>query len=432
MTLHNFIAAPFGNTLIAGAGPAAINIAVQAANGWTDKLGLVNRPGAHTARLINYFNQNGKIVKSRYLTEANAALDGEAKLDIFYGDYRVIDDIWETLIICTPSDSYVEVLNQLFSRKLTRLNKIIFLSPGIGSNILIGRHFQEELKEIELISMSAYYGATKYEEDGINVRTKALKKRIYLASSNKKSGHIHSVSKFIESLRVEARIVSAPIEAESRNVTTYVHPPFFMNSFAMKQILTENQSLKSMYKLYPEGPITQHSIRVMVKLWKEISEVVEYFGAKPINLLQFLNDDNYPVHNETLSREDIEQFQTFSEMKQEYLLYIRYSAILIDPFSRPDEYGRYFDFSAVPFKQAEKDIRGRWAIPRIPLEDYRKLKGIYELGKAAGIEMPHALALIETFVAEVNGFAEKTQEEYSNFDRTIESRLFSGHGRRKL
>ncbi|UOK59957.1 opine metallophore biosynthesis dehydrogenase [Bacillus sp. OVS6] len=334
--------------------------------------------------------------------------------------------------MCTPSDSYVEVLNQLFSRKLTRLNKIIFLSPGIGSNILIGRHFKEELKEIELISMSAYYGATKYEEDGINVRTKALKKRIYLASSNKKSGHIHSVSKFIESLRVEARIVSAPIEAESRNVTTYVHPPFFMNSFAMKQILTKNQSLKSMYKLYPEGPITQHSIRVMVKLWKEISKVVEYFGAKPVNLLQFLNDDNYPVHNETLSREDIEQFQTFSEVKQEYLLYIRYSAILIDPFSRPDEYGRYFDFSAVPFKQAERDTRGRWAIPRIPLEDYRKLKGIYELGQAAGIEMPHALALIETFVAEVNGFAEKTQAEYSNFDRKIESRLFSGHGRREL
>jgi hypothetical protein len=60
------------------------------------------------------------------------------------------------------------------------------------------------------------------------------------------------------------------------------------------------------------------------------------------------------------------------------------------------------------------------------------LKGIYELGQAAGIEMPHALALIETFIAEVNGFAEKTQAEYSNFDRSIESRLFSGHGRRKL
>ncbi|UOK57346.1 opine metallophore biosynthesis dehydrogenase [Bacillus sp. OVS6] len=83
MTLHNFVAAPFGNTLIAGTGPAAINMAVQAANGWTDKLGLVNRPGAHTDRLINYFNQNEKIVKSRYLTETNADLGGEAKLDFF-------------------------------------------------------------------------------------------------------------------------------------------------------------------------------------------------------------------------------------------------------------------------------------------------------------------------------------------------------------
>ena len=51
---------------------------------------------------------------------------------------------------------------------------------------------------------------------------------------------------------------------------------------------------------------------------------------------------------------DIEHFEILPDILQEYLLYVRYTAILIDPFSQPDENGHYFDFSAVPFKQVYK------------------------------------------------------------------------------
>ena len=408
----------FGNTLIVGAGPAAINIAVNVSRGWCDKLGLVNRKGIHTNRLKESFKVHGKLFKSRYQNHSNYHLNGEAKIDIFYGDYQELEDQWETLIICTPSNSYIEVIHSLSLEKFKKIKTLILISPGIGSNFLIEHYFKSEMKGLDVISLSAYYAATKYEIgeiDGLNVLTKALKKRIYLASSNSHSVCIKHVSEFIESLGVQCQIVSSPIETESKNITTYVHPPLFMNSFAMNQVLRRDQSIKSMYKLYPEGPITQHSIRAMVRLWKEISAVVTCFGAKPINLLQFLNDDNYPVHEKTLSRKDIEGFRNFSEEKQEYLLYIRYSAILIDPFSSPDVNGKHFEFSAVPFKQASVDRKGNWSIPRIPLEDYQKLKVIYGLAQGLDIEMPEALGLLQTFESEAKRFSMENSACFSNY-----------------
>jgi hypothetical protein len=423
MTLNTSGTTPFENTLIVGAGPAAINIAVNISRGWCDKLGLVNRAGAHTNRLKESYKKHGQVLKARYQSQKSSHLSGEAKLDCFYGDFQEIDDRWETIIICTPSDSYLEVIKSLSLEKLKRVKTLILISPGIGSNFLIEHYFKGVMEGIDVISLSAYYAATKYETgeaDGLTVLTKALKKRIYLASSKKHSVRLKPVSEFIESLGVQCQIVSSPIEAESKNITTYVHPPLFMNSFAMEQILRKEQSLKSMYKIYPEGPITQHSIRAMVRLWKEISAVVEYFGAKPINLLQFLNDDNYPVHEETLSREDIELFHSFSEEKQEYLLYVRYSAILIDPFSRPDEKGKYFEFSAVPFKRAAIDSSGKWVIPRIPLEDYQKLKLIYGLAQSVDIQMAQALLLLRIFEREVNRFRVENHANFSNYHPTID------------
>ena len=41
----------FGNTLIVGAGPAGIHVAVDVSRGWCDQLGLLNRPGVHTDKI---------------------------------------------------------------------------------------------------------------------------------------------------------------------------------------------------------------------------------------------------------------------------------------------------------------------------------------------------------------------------------------------
>jgi hypothetical protein len=162
MTFIKSGTSPFGNTLIVGAGPAAINIAVNVSRGWCDKLGLVNRKGIHTNRLKESFKVHGKSLKSRYQNHSNRHLNGTAKLDFFYGDYQEIDDQWETLIICTPSNSYIEVIHSLSLEKLKKAKTLILISPGIGSNFLIEHYFKNEIEGIDLISLSAYYAATKY------------------------------------------------------------------------------------------------------------------------------------------------------------------------------------------------------------------------------------------------------------------------------
>ncbi|RID88379.1 DUF2338 family protein [Peribacillus asahii] len=405
---------PFGNTLIIGAGPAAIHIAVSVSRGWSDNIGLLNRKGAHTVRLAKELTQNHYVLHSNVQGEKYNNLSGTVALDCFYAGYDDIDDIWQTLIICTPSDSYTDVINALNIDSLKKVKTIILISPSIGSNLLVTSQLKNSKGRIDVISLSTYFAATKFDSTNVSIRTaftKALKKRIYIAASQNNSTAILNVQRFIENLGIHCTVVNHAIEAESKNITTYVHPPFFINEFSLSEIFSLKDSKKWMYKIYPEGPITQHLIKAMVLLWKEVSMLIECLGAKPINLLKFLNDDNYPVHELTLSREDIENFPQLEELKQEYLLYIRYASILIDPFSKPDENGKYFDFSSVPYKKVYKDSYGKWIIPRIPFEDYKKLKLIYGLAEKVNVTMPQTLELIKYFEKRLHEFIQEHGED---------------------
>ncbi|WP_338083522.1 opine metallophore biosynthesis dehydrogenase [Fictibacillus nanhaiensis] len=392
----------FGNTLIAGAGPAGIQIAVQLSKGWSKKIGLYNRPGIHAARVREELACNHNEVALTIQGEHSGLYAGRAKIDQFYDDASLITDMWDTLILCTPCSSYGDVMTTLQLTRWHRLKTIILLSPNIGSNSLVKSYLNERNK-VEVISLSTYFAATKLKGPGsvLVAHTKAFKKRVYIGSSRQDSMMLNVLLQFLQSVGVDGVKVDTPVAAECRNITTYVHPPLFMNSFTLKEVFHLSDSPKKfMYKLYPEGPITQHVIKQMVTLWKEISRLVEKLDGEPINLLKFLNDDNYPVPEECLSRNDIERFVEYEETKQEYLLYIRYASILIDPFSEPDEDGRYFDFSRVPYKKSDKDYKGKWRLPRIPFEDYQKLKVLYGVGQQIGINMPKTKELIVNFEAE--------------------------------
>jgi hypothetical protein len=402
---------PFGNTLIVGAGPAGIQIAVNIC-GWSTDLGLVNRKSLHGDRLKKELEEAGYTLAAKTQDAKYQDLSGEARLTHFYEGYDGIHDNWKTLIICTPSDSYKDIIKDLKVDSLQKVKTIILVSPGLGSNLLVKSQLKRESR-IEVISFSTYYAATKFEPGNLSVRssfTKVIKKRIYIASSHPNRTTVLEVKRFIESLGIQCLIVRNALEAESRNITMYVHPPFFINEISLDEIFSDQVSRKYMYKLYPEGPITQQAIRTMVQLWKEISGLIQYFGAKPLNLLQFLNDDNYPVPEISLSREDIQNFMIVGEIKQEYLLYIRYTSILIDPFSTPDDHGKYFDFSAVPYKQVYQDQNGKWVLPRIPFEDYQKLKLLYGLARKTNISMSQTLNLIHLFDKKVNQFVSEKGE----------------------
>ncbi len=96
--------------------------------------------------------------------------------------------------------------------------------------------------------------------------------------------------------------------------------------------------------------------------------------------------ENYPVRPETLDEGDIEHFEILARYLTRSAL-CKIHAILIDPFSQPDENGHYFDFSAVPF-QEYKNEQDVVQIPRMPSEDYYRTAMIQHIGKMLGIETP--------------------------------------------
>ncbi len=404
------MATPFGNTLLVGAGPAAIQAAVNLGGSWCDRIGLLARSSPRTDRLKQELQQHNYRLQAAVQNEKHSRLSGLAYLQEVYEPHDNIEAIWQTVVICTPSNSYREIIGSLKPALLSGVQTIILLSPGIGSNLLVKSQLRQTRPDINVISFSTYYAATKFTDVStslLSVLTKAVKKRVYVGASQQDSPAAGAVKRFFASLGIACTVMNQPLEAESRGITTYVHPPFFLNEFSLNEIFAVATSKKSLYKIYPEGPVSQHSIRTMVLLWQEISVFLQSFGARPFNLLKFLNDDNYPVHEYTLSRQDIEGFTEAGQIKQEYLLYIRYSAILIDPFSVPDSKGKYFDFSSVPYQQIWQNRKGKWMIPRIPLEDYQKLKLIYQLARLRQLPMPQTLALITIFEDKVKSFLEE-------------------------
>lgn len=407
------------HTLIVGAGPAAIQTAVAVSKSWKAEVSIVNRKGSYSKKVKSQLETSDHVITA--IAPNRPTLSGKVKITHFYDELASVENKFDSMIFCVPSYSYAAVLKTLRIEKLTRVQTIILVSPVVGSNELVREVVRKSPHNVEVISLSNYFAATKFVPDGDLVSfTKAVKKRIYLATNKEDSLHLKAMERLLEEAGIESVIKKNPIDVECRNITTYVHPPFFINSFSLNEIFSEKKSLKSLYKLYPEGPITQETIRGMVKLWKEISALVVELGGSPINLLQFLNDDNYPVHKETLSRSDLDGFEECEAVKQEYLLYIRYASILIDPFSQPDQNGAYFDFSKVPYQQISKTASGEWNVPRIPFEDYMNLKHLQRLGVERGIDLPEIVRLIQLFERKVDEWQCLKDEPIRGMNRSEE------------
>ena len=96
-------------------------------------------------------------------------------------------------------------------------------------------------------------------------------------------------------------------------------------------------------------------------------------------------EDSYPVRPESISPADMAAFEELSTTHQEYLVYVRYASLLIDPFSEPDRDGRYFDFSAIPIRPMFRNAAGEWDLPRMPKEDYYRTKVIQGVARHLGV-----------------------------------------------
>ncbi|AEI40457.1 hypothetical protein KNP414_01895 [Paenibacillus mucilaginosus KNP414] len=403
----------FNRVLILGTGPASVQLAVTLKNKWNCCIGIAGRESVRSEPFFTALDESGRRVRADIQNEKHQAMQGECIVDHVFQGYGTITGEWDTLILAVTTDAYVAVLKQIHSELLKRVRCMLLLSPTFGSNRLV-RHYMNGIQSsAEIISFSTYSCATRWAgpRPSHQVITTAVKKKVFVGSTHGRSPAIESLCGLYEKLGTTLEVMDSPMEAESRNISLYVHPPLFMNEISLGAVFGEDVTQKYVYKMFPEGPITQYLIRDMLAAWKEMMSILGKLQFRGINLLKFMTDDNYPVRLESLSRHDIEHFTELETIHQEYLLYIRYTSLLIDPFSEPDQEGRYFDFSAVPIRSIFVDREGYWDIPRMPKEDYYRIKIIQGIARHLNVSCPTIDKFISAYEGKLEAVAQARKGE---------------------
>jgi staphylopine/pseudopaline/yersinopine synthase len=394
--------------LVIGTGPASVQLCMIVKNHLGCEVGLAGRNSIRSELFFQSLELNENHIRVSVQNQQNERLQGECLIDHVYRGLDKVRGEWDVVVLAVTTDAYLDVLHTIPRKVFKAVRSIVLVSPTLGSNSLVKSDLEDVQPAAEIISFSTYLGDTRWRErdPSHHVITTAVKKKLYIGSTHRQSKTVQSLIALGQELGVELVQTESPLEAETRNISLYVHPPLFMNDVTLQEIFDAGPSMKYVYKLYPEGPITQHLIRDMLAQWKEMMEILERVNIKPLNLLQFMTDDNYPVRLESLSRSDIEGFEQLDRIHQEYLLYIRYTSLLIDPFSTPDEAGRYFDFSAVPIRKMYRNVEGELDIPRMPKEDYYRIKIIQGIARFLEVPSPTIDKLIRIYEDKLTEVAE--------------------------
>lgn len=402
----------FEHVLILGTGPVSIQLAVALKKNLNCSIGIVGRESIRSEPFFASLEKNGQRVRVDVQNEKDKKMAGECRVDHVFNGYDRISGSWDTLFLSVTADAYREVLEKINDDVLGKVKCLVLISPTFGSSILVEKYMNERHVDAEVISFSTYLGDTRRMSGAPSnhVITTGVKKKLYIGSTAGRSANLVKVCDLFEGLGVTLAVMDSPLEAETRNISLYVHPPLFMNDFTLAVIFNEGETKKFVYKLFPEGPITQRLIREMLFLWKEVMHITAKLNIQGINLLKFMVDDNYPVRLESLSRQDIEDFEQLEAIHQEYLLYIRYASLLIDPFSTPDQEGRYFDFSAVPIREMFVNKEGYLDIPRMPKEDYYRLKIIQGISNYLDSSCPIIDAFITRYEQKIKEVADAHKE----------------------
>jgi hypothetical protein len=389
----------FGRVLIAGTGPTSVQLAVLLKNHLKCAIGIAGRESHRSETFFSALARSGGVLRVDVQNSAHGELAGECAVDEVFRRYGSVTGDWRTLVLTVTADAYVPVLDRLDRRVLQQLGCVVLVSPTFGSNSLVRNYLRRQGANAEVVSFSSYLGDTRWWDGSPSphVLTAGVKRKVYLGSSHGRSGEVDRLCGLHEQLGIAVDVMDRPVEAESRNISLYVHPPLFMNELSLNAVFVESRPTKYVYKLFPEGPITPALIHDMVALWKELTALVTKLGATGVNLLRFMVEDSYPVRPESVRPEDIDRFAQLPVIHQEYLVYVRYASLLIDPFSEPDENGRYFDFSAIPIRPIFVDSAGQWDVPRMPKEDYYRTKIIQGVARHLGSPCPTIDTLLTSY-----------------------------------
>jgi hypothetical protein len=404
-------------TLIIGAGPAAIQLAADIKVEANTLIGLYNRPSEKGERLRHHL-ASIPILRLEGAGKARQTQgDTQVTIDSYFDDLSLVGGDWRRLVLAVPADEYYEVLQHVPWAALPQLHSLILLSPAIGSGLMVQSLLQDAGQcHVEVICLSSYYADTKYHDatQPYSAYTKAFKQRIYIATQNSASdsAELDWLCSVLALHRINALRCDSLLEAERFSITNYVHPPLALADTTLHVIFRPLARAQYLYKTYPEGPISPAVITEMLGLAEDYKRLLNRLGVQEINLLRFLNDDNYPVPVRMVSRHWIDQFPQLSPPEQQYALFARYTALLVDPYSEPDDQGRYYDFSAVRVGCVFQDAQGLWRLPRVPLEDVRKLRVLVLLAGRLEVEMPTAHLLLARFHQALQTFVGQVGAEH--------------------
>lgn len=403
----------FERVLFLGTGPTSVQLALLFKKKFKNHVGIAGRGSSRSNSFMKSLESSHGEAKVTIQNRMHSFAEGSVRFDKLFQEYHLIEGEWDTLVLTVPANAYIDLLQKFPVSILKGTRRVILVSPTFGSNQMIYNYLKKINENVEVLSFSTYIGDTRWI-DGVPstvVLTTAIKKKISIGSTICTSESMELLRQMLHRLGSELEIRSSPLEAEIKNISLYVHPALFMNSFSLDMIFGDTSEKKYVYKLFPEGPITQKLIRKMLFFWKEMMEIVDCFHIERINLLKFMIDDNYPLREESIDRSDIENFEMLDPIHQEYLLYVRYSSLLIDPFSQPDEDGAYFDFSKVPFRKVFINESNQVDIPRMPNEDYYRTKMIQAIAKSLKVDCPTIDELIHTYEMRLLHFAEHNDSQ---------------------
>ncbi len=149
-----------GRVLIVGTGPVAVQLAIILSKIGIKQIGMVGRRNTWNYGLKTLYESDQLLFHSEIHKKGYPIFEGKVKITSFFLHLKDVDQPWDTIFYCTPSDTYSSVTKEINNHFLCNLQTIVLMSPSIGANLLVKGQLE---KDIEVISLSTYFAATKWK-----------------------------------------------------------------------------------------------------------------------------------------------------------------------------------------------------------------------------------------------------------------------------
>lgn len=371
-----------------GAGPvAALTGRLLELSGFS--VTVLARPCSHQARL--FATESGALVVSHDSRPDLQPFSGAMKAEVAFSP-ESLPQSYRLIFVAVPFHVAKKTLHAVLKAgKVAQESVVVVLSSGLGVSAelaSLSKAFPDQ--RFSVVGFSHFYAAAKFQQEKFVVR--AVKKRIHLGGPSAARELLGPYLNTLKTYGVQVKEHDHVLDAECRNLNLYVHSALGMSRHSLEATFSLASHPRYLYKLYPEGPLSPQTMRGYTGLLDELHGLFAYLGRANWNFLEYLQVEGYPVPEVYLKARDVARFPQYSLRRQSELLYARYTGLLVDPYSVPDQDGRYFDFSAVRIASIQDN-----ALPRMPGEELYNLWVARGISRALNLRLPWIGRLLRNF-----------------------------------